>query len=314
MRPLMLVTLLATSSLALAACTNAGQASTSTTTAPGAGVAATSTTAGSAAGKAALDPAVAALVPADIKAKGQLSFAMDASYAPFEYFDTDNKTIIGFDADLSQAIGTTMGIKVNDVNAAFDSILIGLTSQKYDVGMSAFSASAERAKVVDFVTYGAGGSGIAVPKGNPKALSMDPMTLCGRTVAAQKGTIQGLDYLPKFSADCTAAGKAAITADLYPAQTDANLAVTSGRADAVMADSVSLALQAKATGTLELAAGPDYNPTNVAVAVPNDSPLAARIGAALKALDKNGTLAAIMAKWGLPTQFATQAKIGEIIK
>ena len=146
MRPLMLVTLLATSSLALAACTNAGQASTSTTTA--AGVAATSTTAGSAAGKAALDPAVAALVPADIKAKGQLSFAMDASYAPFEYFDTDNKTIIGFDADLSQAIGTTMGIKVNDVNAAFDSILIGLTSQKYDVGMSAFSASAERAKVV----------------------------------------------------------------------------------------------------------------------------------------------------------------------
>ena len=72
MRPLMLVTLLATSSLALAACTNAGQASTSTTTAPAAGVAATSTTAGSAAGKAALDPAVAALVPADIKAKGQL--------------------------------------------------------------------------------------------------------------------------------------------------------------------------------------------------------------------------------------------------
>ena len=102
-----------------------------------------------------------------------------------------------------------------DVNAAFDSILIALTSQKYDVGTSAFSASAERAKVVDFVTYGAGGSGIAVPKGNPKALSMDPMTLCGRTVAAQKGTIQGLDYLPKFSADCTAAGKAAITAHLY---------------------------------------------------------------------------------------------------
>ena len=194
MRPLMLVTVLATSSLALAACTNAGQASTSTTTAPAAGVAATSTTAGSAAGKAALDPAVAALVPADIKAKGQLSFAMDASYAPFEYFDTDNKTIIGFDADLSQAIGTTMGIKVNDVNAAFDSILIGLTSQKYDVGMSAFSASAERAKVVDFVTYGAGGSRIAVPKGNPKALSMDPMTLCGRTVGDDvDAMLEGVD-------------------------------------------------------------------------------------------------------------------------
>jgi polar amino acid transport system substrate-binding protein len=314
MRPLTIVTLLATSTLALAACTNAGQTTSTASTSAGGGAVAATTNAPAASGKASLDPAVAALVPADVKTKGQLSFAMDASYAPFEYFDTDNTTIIGFDADLSQAIGTTMGIKVVDVNAAFDSILIGLTSQKYDVGMSAFSASEERAKVVDFVTYGAGGSGIAVPKGNPKALSMDPMSLCGHTVAAQKGTIQGLDYLPKFSAQCTAGGKAAITTDLYPAQTDANLAVTSGRADAVMADSVSLTLQAKQTGTLELAAGPDYNPTNVAIAVPNDSPLAPSIGAALKALDKNGTLAAILAKWGLPTQFATQAKIGDIIK
>ena len=105
MRPLMLVTLLATSSLALAACTNAGQASNSKKTAPGAGVPATSTTAGSAAGKAALDPAVAALVPADIKAKGQLSFAMDASYAPFEYFDTDNSATQYMQSELDKLKG-----------------------------------------------------------------------------------------------------------------------------------------------------------------------------------------------------------------
>ena len=310
MRTMPTLVTIAASVLALSACTNASVEGSPTTAASPAASAGAS----AAPGTAVLDPAVAALLPADVKAKGSLSFAMDATYPPFEVFDTDNKTIIGFDADLSQAIGTTMGIKVTDVNASFDSILIGLTSKKYDVGMTAFSASPDRAKVVDFVTYGAGGTGIAVPKGNPKALSMDPMTLCGHTVAAQKGSIQGLDYLPKFSTQCTTAGKAEIKVDLYPAQTDANLAVTSGRADAVMADSVSLAAQAKQVGTLELAAGPDYQPTNVAIAVPNDSPLAEPLSAALVVLQKNGTLDALLAKWGLPSQFATQAKIGEIIR
>lgn len=294
--------------LVTAACTNAsaetpggGSAGANPATSPGATVQASE--------------AVTKLVPEAVKAKGELTFAMDASYAPFEYFDTDNTTIVGFDADLSKAIAAKMGLKAKDVNTGFDTILVGLGSGKHDVGMSAFSATPERAKAVDFVVYGAGGSGIAVKTGNPKGLSMDPAKLCGHTVSAQKGSIQGIDYLPKFSKQCTDAGKPAITIALYPSQNEANLAVASGRADAVLADSVSMAYQAsQSKGAFELAPGADFDPTNIAVALPKGSELVAAISAALKELAAQGVVADVARKWGIPQQVIEQATIGEVIR
>ncbi|HET8594342.1 MAG TPA: ABC transporter substrate-binding protein [Intrasporangium sp.] len=294
--------------LATAACTNASaEAPQGGSTQPAASTASADAVRAS--------EAVTKLVPEAVKAKGELTFAMDASYAPFEYFDTDNTTIIGFDADLSKALAAKMGLTAKDVNTGFDTILVGLTSGKHDVGMSAFSATAERAKTVDFVVYGAGGSGIAVKTGNPKGLTMDPAKFCGHTISAQKGSLQGIDFLPKFSKQCTDAGKPAITIALYPSQNEANLAVASGRADAVLADSVSMAYQAQQSkGAFELAPGPDFDPTNIAVALPNDSPLVPAISEALKELDKDGVVATLAAKWGIPEQVIKQAKIGEVVR
>lgn len=300
--------------LSTAACTNAGATAVGTDNG-----AATSASSADAAGSSEIttsaSDAVKKLVPPEIASKGVLTFAMDASYAPFEYFDTDNTTIIGFDADLSKLIAEKMGLKAKDVNTGFDTILAGLASKKHDVGMSAFSATPERAKSVDFVVYLAGGSGIAVKAGNPKQLTMDPKKLCGAKISAQKGSIQGLDYLPKFSKDCTAAGEKPITVQLYPSQNEANLAVTSGRADAVLADSISMAYQAQQSkGAFELAPGEDYEPTATGVAVPNDSPLVEPISAALKELHQDGTFEKLLAKWGVPEQAMTQADVGGIVR
>lgn len=258
--------------------------------------------------------AAAELVPEEVKAKGTLRVAMDASYAPFEYFAKDNSTIIGVDADLSKALGTKMGLKVKDVNAGFDTILAGIGSGKFDMGMSAFSVTPSRAKSVDFVVYLVGGTGIAVPAGNPQNLTMDPDELCGHTIAGQKGSIQGLDYLPAFSKDCKAAGNEPIKIQLYPSQNEANLAVSSGRADAVIADSISMSYQAKLSGgALELAPGKDYDPTLTGVALPNDSELAPAVAKAMDELVKDGTMQKIMDRWGIPDQ-ALSPKVGDIVR
>jgi polar amino acid transport system substrate-binding protein len=254
-------------------------------------------------------------VPDAVKSKGSISFAMDASYPPFESFDTDNKTIIGFDADLSDAIAAKLGVKAEHVNAGFDSILVGLAASKFDIGMSAFSVTPERAKSVDFVVYLSGGSGIDVQTGNPMKLSMDPKSLCGHKISAQKGSVQALDYLPKFSSDCVAAGSGKIDIQLYPSQTDANLAVTSGRADAVMGDSVSMAAQAKGSnGLLELAPGDDYDPSQIGLATVKGSPLVEATSQALAQLKEDGTVAKLLAKWDIPPTAATGAEIGKIVK
>lgn len=249
-----------------------------------------------------VDSGAAALLPQNIKSKGTLTVAMDASYAPFEFFASDNTTITGLDVDLSSALAQTLGLKVEHVNAGFDTILPGLASGKYDTGQSAFSETPEREKTTDFVTYLKAGSGIAVAPGNPLGLKMDPTALCGRKVSAQKGSSQGIEQLPKISAECTAAGKEPVTIQLYPSQDQANLALTSGRADAVMADSISLAYQGKVNKQFELAPGEDYSPAPIGIALPKGSPLTPALKAAMAVLIADGTLAKITQNWGVPSQ------------
>src|SRR5712692_5285653 len=65
---------------------------------------------------------VAAEVPAAVKSKGTLKVAADATYAPNEFIAPDGKTVIGMDADMAQALGGLMGLKVSVANVKFDSI------------------------------------------------------------------------------------------------------------------------------------------------------------------------------------------------
>lgn len=257
----------------------------------------------------------AAQIPADIKTKGTLTFVHDASYPPFESFAADNTTIVGFDVDLGDAIASTLGLKATHVNAGFDTILAGISSKKYDVGMSAFSITPERAKTVDFVTYLDGGTGIAVLAGNPKKLSMDPAKLCGHAIAAENGSTQGLNMLPQISAQCVKDGKPAIKSQLYPTQSAANLALTSGRADAVIADTVSLGVQAKLSkGQFEMAPGPDYQPAPTGVALLKGSGLDQPISLALKHITDDGQMAKLMAKWDIPDSALNKSIVGQIVK
>src|SRR5216117_163394 len=96
---------------------------------------------------------IAAEVPAAIKSKGTLKVAADATYAPNEFIGGNGKTVEGMDPDLGSALAKVMGLKAKFVNASFDTIIPGLSSGKYDLGMSSFTDTKAREKVVDFVTY-----------------------------------------------------------------------------------------------------------------------------------------------------------------
>jgi polar amino acid transport system substrate-binding protein len=281
--------------LSLSACTNASQA------APEPAGSAAPAEAGAGAEAVAVNEAARDLLPEEIRAAGTLSVASDPTYAPFEYYDTDNKTMIGYDVDFSDAVGAALGLEVEHVPATFDTILPGLASGKYDMAMSTFSITPEREKIVDFVEYLNGGSGVAVVPGNPQNISMDPLSMCGKKIAGQKGSIQSMEYLPEFSKECTTAGKEPITIQNFPGQTDANLALTSGRVDAVVADSVSLAYQAKeAGGQFELAAGEDYEPIPTGIALSPDGGLQEAVTEATRGILDSDYYEEMRAKWGLP--------------
>ena len=241
--------------------------------------------------------AAAAQVPAAIKAKGTLRVAADATYPPNESVAANGKTVVGMDADLAKAIGAALGLKVAVVNGTFDSIIPGLASGKYDLGMSSFTDTKEREKTVDFVTYFTAGTSFYVKaRGGPAIGGL--ADLCGQKVAVEKGTTQAADVTAQ-SKKCVAAGKPAVKLSVFPDQNGANLAISSGRADIGMADSPVAAYQvAKSNGQFKLVGKP-YGTAPYGIAIPKGNGMAKPVLTGLKALMADGRYAAILKKWGV---------------
>jgi polar amino acid transport system substrate-binding protein len=246
-------------------------------------------------------------VPAAIKSKGTLTVATDPSYAPNEFIGSDNKTITGMDVDLVNAIGKTLGLKVDVKSAVFDSIIPGLASGRYDLSLSSFTDSKVREKTVDFVTYFNAGTSLMVAKGNPDKLTPD--TLCGSKIAVEKGTVQESPDLPARSKACTTAGKAKITPLVFDDQSGANLALSSGRAQGVLGDSPVIEYQVKKSSGDFVLSGSSYDTAPYGIAIPKDSGLAQPVLAALKKLIADGTYKSILSKWGIEDGAISDPKI-----
>lgn len=239
---------------------------------------------------------IAAQVPAAIKNSGTLIVAADATYAPNEFIASDGHTVIGMDADLAKALGQVMGLKISMVNATFDTIIPGLASGKYNLGMSSFTDTKAREKTVDFVDYFEAGTSFYVKTGGPDIKSL--ADLCGHTVAVEKGTTQQEDSQAQ-AAKCRSAGKAAVTVQIYNDQNAVNLALSSGRAQVAMADSPVADYQVEqSNGTFKLTGSP-YSREPYGIAIPKGSGMVAPVQAALKHLMADGTYLTILKKWGV---------------
>jgi polar amino acid transport system substrate-binding protein len=104
------------------------------------------------------DPLIAAGVPQALASKGSIVVAADATYAPNEFIAPKSSAVVGMDADLARAIGAVLSLKFEVANSTFATIMPGLQSGKYDLGMSSFTDTKERERVVDFVTYFSAGT------------------------------------------------------------------------------------------------------------------------------------------------------------
>ena len=250
---------------------------------------------------------IAAQVPASIRANGTLTVAADATYAPNEYIASDGHTVVGMDADLAKALGQVMGLKVNVVNATFNTIIPGIVSGKYDLGMSSFTDTKARQQTVDFVTYFVAGTSFYVKSsGGPNITSL--ADLCGHKVAVEKGTTQQADAQAQ-AGKCKSAGKAAVSLEIFNDQNAVNLALSSGRADVAMADSPVAAYQVKQSGGTFKLSGQPYGDAPYGIAMPKNNGMAKPVQAALKALIANGTYKSILDKWGVQTGAITNPVI-----
>jgi polar amino acid transport system substrate-binding protein len=254
------------------------------------------------------DATLAASLPADIRSAGTVRVASGVSFPPMEFFDTDNKTVLGFDADLGKALGQVLGVKFDFQNTNFDGIIGGLNAGRYDLGLTSMIDKKARQETVDFVDYLSSGVTFMVAKGNPKGLK-GKLDLCGKSAAVEKSSTGDLS-VDDITKACKAAGKPPVTKLPFPDQASAVQALQSGRADAVVALDLTLAYNVKtAPQSFEVDAAP-FGTLPVGIPVPKKDPqLRDAVQGALKKVIASGTYDQLLAKWNLQSQALKDAPI-----
>ena len=128
------------------------------------------------------------------------------------------------------------------VDSVFATIIDAVNAGKCDIVISSMTITAARKEQVDLITYFQAGQAFVVAVGNPENVHTQE-DLCGKSVAAQTGTVE-VDYLEGtgeyegegLSAACESAGLDPIDIQTYQKDTDAMLSLQSGQVSAYFVD------------------------------------------------------------------------------
>lgn len=92
---------------------------------------------------------------------GTLKMATNATFPPYEYKEGDK--IVGIDAEIAAAIAEELGMELEIIDTEFGSIIGGVQSGKYDIGMAGMTVTEERKQSVNFSnTYAKGVQSVIV--------------------------------------------------------------------------------------------------------------------------------------------------------
>jgi polar amino acid transport system substrate-binding protein len=214
-----------------------------------------------------------------------LRVGTDATFPPMEFVENDKRT--GFDVDLVEALGKTMGKKVEWVDIDFKGLIPGLISKRFDMAVSAIYITDERKKVVDFTDpYYAGGLVVLTKNGNAAIKKLSDLD--GKKVTVQVGT-KSVGYLQEHYPKVQ-------RVEVEKNQEMFNL-VDIGRADAAVTGKPA-AYQYVRTRPGMRVLEEQLTTEEYGMALRKDEPeLTKSINAALAKLKADGTYAAIVKKW-----------------
>lgn len=211
---------------------------------------------------------------------------------PFTFLDTKTNTIQGIMVDMVTEVGKRAGFSVQIEPMQFSTLIAGVTASKIDLISAAMYITPTRREQVDFsdpiYTYG---EGLMVPKSDSKDyVSFEDMK--GFTVGAQVGTAY-VEPLKKVFGEVK----------IYDTIPDILRDVNAGRIQAGFADLpiVAYNLQQSAFANTRLVRSYKSTMTgSIGIGLRKGQPeLLAKINTALAAMQADGTVTKILAKWGL---------------
>ena len=161
-----------------------------------------------------------------VKKAGKLTVATSPDFPPFESLE-DGK-VVGIEVEIMELICKDLGVEMEIKQMDFDSVLPGVQTGKYNVGMSGISVTPEREKNVKFSKpYCLAAQAIVVLEGSEIKAKAD---LDGKKVSVQSGTTAE-DF-------CTTNG---YTVSSFKANADAQTALVEGKVAAWVIDDLTAA-------------------------------------------------------------------------
>ncbi len=157
-----------------------------------------------------------------IQKEGKIVIATSPDFPPFEELQADG-SIAGIEVDILNKIFAKLGIEVEYVSTNFDAVLLGVQAAKYDVGMSGITVTEKRQKNMLFTSPYCMASQVIVVKEGSEITSK--AALSGKKVSVQTATTA-----EEF---CMANG---YTVSSFDANSDAEMALVSGKVDAWVID------------------------------------------------------------------------------
>jgi polar amino acid transport system substrate-binding protein len=241
---------------------------------------------------------LANLVPEKYREKGVLVIATQPDFEPANFTPIGESDIKGYNVDLMEAMAAKLGLPVQWDKVPFDQILIGMQSKKFDAAIAGMTDRKNRQEKVDFIDYQLAGSVFMIAKGNPKAITGAVNGGCGITIGDVKGS-DAQRLVDLMAAACTAEGKEPTKLVSYPNSSDKNLALTSGRIDAMIWPDLAVSVLTRETGDTLDSLPIDFEPKVFLGITFNKEESALRDGfvAALKAIHEDGTYDKILADW-----------------
>ena len=227
-----------------------------------------------------------------VQSAGKLVIGTSPDFPPFEFLDADGN-VVGIEIEIMQLICQELGVELEIKQMDFDSVLPGVQTGKFNVGVSGISVTPDREKNTLFtVPYCLAEQAIVVTSDSPITCKAD---LEGKTVSVQTGTTA-----EEF---CMSNG---YTVKAFAANADAETALTVGKVDAWVIDDLTAAEMVAAYNEdhpdaplVILDEALTTEPYAFAFAIGGDD-LVERINEILNHLLADGTIAAIFEKYDAP--------------
>ena len=234
----------------------------------------------------------AKLTVESVQNAGKLIIGTSPDFPPFESLSADGK-VEGIEIEIMELICQELGVSLEIKQMDFDSVLPGVQTGKFNVGVSGISVTPEREKNTLFtVPYCLAAQAIVVTSDSPIASKAD---LAGKTVSVQTGTTaeefcMGNGYVVKA----------------FAANADAETALTVGKVDAWVIDDLTAAEMVAAYNEdhpdaplVILDEAMTTEPYAFAFAKGNDD-LVNKINEIVNGLLADGTIASIFEKYNAP--------------